>query len=237
MSPNSDNAMARFLFAILKQKNLKDIDWNQVAQDPVLMSPITNGHAARMRFSRFRSTILNNEPQKRGRVGDKGRVTKSTKKDTQSRKSSIVKSESSASLSSYAQLSPASMTSPYMGELQDDFATRFLTPCSDDMASGLCMNPASIRTSSGRHSDSSLFSTTIDGCPDFMAQVGHDQTGLGHSPAYSASAFEAAFDMTSYKVGSVECPQPNEALMMNEHQSLADFTHEWSDRMHLPHRG
>jgi hypothetical protein len=25
MSPNSDNAMARFLFAILKQKNLKDV--------------------------------------------------------------------------------------------------------------------------------------------------------------------------------------------------------------------
>lgn len=25
MTPNSDNAMARFLFAILKQKNLKDV--------------------------------------------------------------------------------------------------------------------------------------------------------------------------------------------------------------------
>lgn len=25
MTPNADNAMARFLFAILKQKNLKDV--------------------------------------------------------------------------------------------------------------------------------------------------------------------------------------------------------------------
>lgn len=237
MSPNIDNAMARFLFAILRQKNLKDIDWNQVAQDPVLMSPITNGHAARMRYSRFRSTILNHETQKRGRVGDKGRVSKQTKKDTQSRKSSIVKSESSASLSSYAQLSPASMTSPYMGELQDEFSTRFLTPCSDDMTSGLCINPASMRNANARHSDASLFSTNMDGCTEFMTQVGHDQTGLGHSPETDFNTFEAAFDMTGYKMVSVEGPQPNDALIMNEHQLLPEFTPEWNDRMHLPHRG
>lgn len=27
MTPNADNAMARFLFAILKQKNLKDVSF------------------------------------------------------------------------------------------------------------------------------------------------------------------------------------------------------------------
>ncbi|VBB83813.1 Putative protein of unknown function [Podospora comata] len=65
---HNDNAMTRFLFAILQQKCLKDIDWNKVAQDPNLTQPITNGHAARMRYSRFRSAMLGIEPQKRNRV-------------------------------------------------------------------------------------------------------------------------------------------------------------------------
>ncbi|KAK0670065.1 hypothetical protein QBC41DRAFT_318731 [Cercophora samala] len=65
---HNDNAMTRFLFAILQQKCLKDIDWNKVAQDPNLAQPITNGHAARMRWSRFRSAMLGIEPQKRSRV-------------------------------------------------------------------------------------------------------------------------------------------------------------------------
>ncbi|KAK0741698.1 hypothetical protein B0T21DRAFT_359961 [Apiosordaria backusii] len=65
---NNDNAMTRFLFAILQQKCLKDIDWNKVAHDPNLAQPITNGHAARMRYSRFRSAMLGIEPQRRNRV-------------------------------------------------------------------------------------------------------------------------------------------------------------------------
>ncbi|TWU78647.1 hypothetical protein ED733_005485 [Metarhizium rileyi] len=110
MSPNSDNAMARFLFAILKQKNLKDIDWNQVAQDPVLLQSITNGHAARMRYSRFRATVTGHEPQKRGHHGGKKRVSKSSKTDHSSKKNTAIKDN-------------------------EDFSARFLTPCSDDMMS------------------------------------------------------------------------------------------------------
>lgn len=96
----TDNQMTRFLFAILKQKNLKDvsdidstslppkisltchpqIDWNAVARDPILTAPITNGHAARMRYSRFRSSMLGLEPQKRNRTpNNKNKVTKSKK--------------------------------------------------------------------------------------------------------------------------------------------------------------
>jgi hypothetical protein len=37
MSPNSDNAMARFLFAILKQKSLKDV--SHVELQPCQGSP------------------------------------------------------------------------------------------------------------------------------------------------------------------------------------------------------
>ncbi|KAK5997106.1 hypothetical protein PT974_02458 [Cladobotryum mycophilum] len=144
MTPNSDNAMARFLFAILKQKNLKDIDWNQVASDPVLLEPITNGHAARMRYSRFRATV-SGQPSKRRVSGEKPRVSK-PKKGSAKKEKKLVKSESTPSLSSYAQFSPAStsITSPYISETQDDFNTRFLTPCSDDMTQGLVVHPAAL---------------------------------------------------------------------------------------------
>ncbi|TAQ83608.1 hypothetical protein B7494_g8069 [Chlorociboria aeruginascens] len=54
--PN-DNAITRLLYAILSQKCLKDIDWNKVAHDPVLSQEITNGHAARMRYSRFKKQM------------------------------------------------------------------------------------------------------------------------------------------------------------------------------------
>ncbi|KAL9122599.1 MAG: hypothetical protein Q9187_000852 [Circinaria calcarea] len=46
----TDGATARFLYTILKQLDHKSIDWNIVAGD----LDITNGHAARMRFSRFK---------------------------------------------------------------------------------------------------------------------------------------------------------------------------------------
>jgi hypothetical protein len=45
-----DGQTARFLYTILKQLDLKAIDWNLVADG----LDITNGHAARMRFSRFK---------------------------------------------------------------------------------------------------------------------------------------------------------------------------------------
>ncbi|RDW95338.1 hypothetical protein BP5796_01101 [Coleophoma crateriformis] len=54
---SSGDVMARFLFAILRQKNLKDVDWTQVARDPALAQEITNGHAARMRYSRYKRQI------------------------------------------------------------------------------------------------------------------------------------------------------------------------------------
>ncbi|EPE07457.1 hypothetical protein F503_08108 [Ophiostoma piceae UAMH 11346] len=62
---NPDKAIARLLYAMLKQKSLKDIDWNQVASDPVLLEGISNGHAARMRYSRFRNAVENSKSAKR----------------------------------------------------------------------------------------------------------------------------------------------------------------------------
>lgn len=45
-----DGQTARFLYTIIKQLDLKSIDWNLVAGS----LEITNGHAARMRYSRFK---------------------------------------------------------------------------------------------------------------------------------------------------------------------------------------
>jgi hypothetical protein len=45
-----DGQTARFLYTILKQLDMKTVDWNLVADG----LDITNGHAARMRFSRFK---------------------------------------------------------------------------------------------------------------------------------------------------------------------------------------
>ncbi|KAK3392629.1 hypothetical protein B0T20DRAFT_60856 [Sordaria brevicollis] len=78
----TENAMARFLFAILQQKSLKDIDWNEVAASPFLSQKISNGHAARMRYSRFRASMLGTEARPRNRTSpDKNRVTKAKKEE------------------------------------------------------------------------------------------------------------------------------------------------------------
>ncbi|KAK2624214.1 hypothetical protein QTJ16_006164 [Diplocarpon rosae] len=53
----TESAITRLLYAILSQKCLKDIDWNKVARDPLLCQEITNGHAARMRYSRFKKQM------------------------------------------------------------------------------------------------------------------------------------------------------------------------------------
>ncbi|ATY66672.1 hypothetical protein CCM_04557 [Cordyceps militaris CM01] len=191
MTSNADNAMARFLFAILKQKNLKDIDWTQVANDPVLLQPITNGHAARMRYSRFRSTITGHEPNKRRSSGEKsGKVSKSSsRRESQAKKDSIVKSESSISLASYPQFTPD--VSPYMGDLGDDFDNpRFMTPCSDDMTQPLSLHPSAIHQIP-QHSGSGL-----DASPVFLKQ----EPGLESSPDFSA--FEAAIDMGNFDPGA-----------------------------------
>lgn len=48
-----DGQTAKFLYTIIKQLDLKAIDWNEVASG----LEITNGHAARMRYSRFKAQI------------------------------------------------------------------------------------------------------------------------------------------------------------------------------------
>ncbi|KAI9825235.1 MAG: hypothetical protein M1832_001269 [Thelocarpon impressellum] len=60
----TDGAHAKFLYTILKQLDLKSIDWNAVAGQ----LDITNGHAARMRFSRFKAQMEGHQPSPRKRA-------------------------------------------------------------------------------------------------------------------------------------------------------------------------
>jgi hypothetical protein len=67
-----------------------------VADDPILTQKITNGHAARMRYSRFRSAMLGLEPQKRNRQNSdtvKARVTKKRKDEKAGKKKQEVEGE------------------------------------------------------------------------------------------------------------------------------------------------
>jgi hypothetical protein len=54
----------------------KQIDWNKVASDPVLQQEITNGHAARMRYSRFKKQIEGTAAPRKPRNPNSPRKTK-----------------------------------------------------------------------------------------------------------------------------------------------------------------
>ncbi|KAF6842947.1 hypothetical protein CMUS01_02603 [Colletotrichum musicola] len=239
MSSATDNQMTRFLFAILKQKNLKDIDWNAVAHDPILAQPITNGHAARMRYSRFRSAMLGLEPQKRNRApANKNRVTKSKKEPRpkkeedddaayrvkpepgtaealtrpEIRARSPVKVKQEHSQPPYRQqFTPASMASPPAPECQSTFQ-RLLTPCSDDMFSA----PQNLQFSP---SSNMMGHSTFD-LPPIMPcaheqdhHQHHEPNSWGSSPIYSA--FDAAYDIEGFGLGAM-CDHQNGQGHANE---------------------
>ncbi|OTA65226.1 hypothetical protein K449DRAFT_263832 [Hypoxylon sp. EC38] len=195
MPANSDNDMTRFLFAILRQKNLKDIDWNQVAHDPILGEgkKITNGHAARMRYSRFRSALLGLEPTRRNRTSQpKSRISK-PRKGSKGKKDDSVKSESTPDPSGpqesfeisaprikqehsqygfnsrlASRLTPDSGTMPCpptMPNTPGMIQPRLLTPCSDDMFSPTA-TLASSPVSDMINSQNSSFEFRGSPCPD-----------------------------------------------------------------------
>ncbi|KAG5998333.1 hypothetical protein E4U52_000668 [Claviceps spartinae] len=225
MTPHAENPTACLLFAILKQKSLKDIDWNQVAQDPVLAEPIRNGHAARMRYSRFRDSftgIAGQKRQKRTRHDGK-KISKPCKRQGSSKKNTRSKSDSGVDLSSLAQSSPASFASPY----SDDYSSRFPTPCSDDMTS-VC--PAVMER---RQTNTALdaFSPMVDGKNDFL-----DPSHFAYSESFTV--FEAARDRSKYgdtttdlQSPGLECsdlPDPNSPI------TLLDPSHEWNESFYDP---
>ncbi|KAJ5373026.1 hypothetical protein N7517_005032 [Penicillium concentricum] len=65
----TDTPTAKFLYTIIKQLDLKSVDWNRVASDV----EVSNGHAARMRYSRFRQQMEGNsgasKPKRKAKKG------------------------------------------------------------------------------------------------------------------------------------------------------------------------
>lgn len=221
MSSNNDNVMARFLFAILQQKNLKDIDWNAVAHNPILAQEITNGHAARMRYSRFRNSLLNIEPQRRNRAGvSKSKATKS-KKETKSRKeteqpikndpnalpdtqeeeskapSPKIKDETRVKrepqqIPSGSCVTQAGVQSTSLPDTQMQFHSRLLTPCSDSDLFAISHGYATSPASDVLRHEPAQYDYT-----GATAHCGHESSSWQPSPSYSPFALPS-YEMDSY---------------------------------------
>ncbi|KAI9814033.1 MAG: hypothetical protein M1827_003497 [Pycnora praestabilis] len=81
----TDGATAKFLYIILKQLDLKSIDWQTVATQ----LSITNGHAARMRFSRFKQHMEGVVPAPRSRRNTPSSSSTTTAPTSRSRKAKV----------------------------------------------------------------------------------------------------------------------------------------------------
>ncbi|KFY92063.1 hypothetical protein V498_05174 [Pseudogymnoascus sp. VKM F-4517 (FW-2822)] len=77
----SEAQMAKFMYYIVKQLDVRSVDWNLVASD----MEITNGHAARMRFARFKNQMEGTVPKARA-PRDKSRAPKAKRVKTKDEK-------------------------------------------------------------------------------------------------------------------------------------------------------
>ncbi|KAI1809493.1 hypothetical protein GGS20DRAFT_596150 [Poronia punctata] len=241
MSANNDNAMTRFLFAILKQKNLKDIDWNKVAHDPILSQPITNGHAARMRYSRFRSAMLGLEPTRRNRTGPpKSKVTKS-KKDTRTRREDSVRPGSSAAASPADSAPEPPQPAPHRIKQENAHygynsrLTPALTPGPVSGAPTSAANPALLQNRFLTPcSDTDPFPPSPAMAPSPASEMIHSQGPFGfHSTAYhdhhvdaawapGTSYFAAAYPFDEYSPIPCGHQQYHHTPHPQEHMSMAN---------------
>ncbi|KAK8093925.1 hypothetical protein PG997_000610 [Apiospora hydei] len=249
---NNDNAMTRFLFAILKQKNLKDIDWNAVARDPILSQEITNGHAARMRYSRFRQAMLGLEPKPRNKTvaaeKDKHRITKS-KKAPKPKREEMIKHEPAMTPSNTrspsepptpkikqemaqspynSRLTPGPVSAASSPALPHVIQPRLLTPCSDTdgystTAQGLTPSPAT-----------DMFSTQPPF--DFAAtHYGHDPTPWPPGPMFPSFHTTFEFDPVNLTCGyphmhaHADAPHHSHGPAENEESGVGVKHEAWDD--------
>ena len=163
-----------------------------------------------MRYSRFRATVTGTESQKRNRVDGKARVSKSKGKSGSVKPDDTRIKQENSQNGAMSQYSPMSMSaaSPYLGDNGDDFNARFLTPCSDDMAQGLAINPAMV---DARRHPPTDFSSPLD----FMNNPSHP-----YSPTFSAFD-DATIDMSTFSADS-------------NTSNFADCSSDWADRLQ-PH--
>jgi len=122
--------MIKFLYTILKQLDLRSVDWNEVAKEV----GVTNGHASRMRYSRFRQQMEGHVPVRRPRTPGQKRTLKKAPKQEENKAQAKVKTEHRASVDEQNQcISPAN-TTPEPGMVKPE-------PQEDDLAGQLPLPP------------------------------------------------------------------------------------------------
>jgi hypothetical protein len=89
----------------------------------------------------------------------------------------------------------------------------------------MSIHPAAVEKR--QHRDSDAFASLVDANSDLFTDAG----SLTHSPAFSA--FEAAYDLSSYSAGSANF-QSQDASDLSGPQSLIDCGQEWNERFHDP---
>ncbi|KAB8265661.1 hypothetical protein BDV32DRAFT_144182 [Aspergillus pseudonomiae] len=142
----TDGPTVKFLYTIIKQLDLKSIDWGLVASQ----LEISNGHAARMRYSRFRQQMegITSTPRARTKKGPKGSKIGSCKADLLKEADSsdvkpVLKQEPQASTSeptSYIKTDPHAQEFPALADIPvatyhiiSDSPARTITPLHSQM--------------------------------------------------------------------------------------------------------
>lgn len=225
------------------------IDWNQVAHNPILTQEITNGHAARMRYSRFRQNLLGHQPQRRNRNPNKSKVAK-LKKDAKPKKEkddAIDTCQQDAKNESHqikpdpifkteaqplpdTRLTPADLPPVSMADAHMQFQNRLLTPCSDTDIFG----PAHRFTTSpvsDLHHDPTTF--------DYTAAAAGQCAGQGpnawhHQSPYSASPYLHAYDLEGYTAAPAAFCGEHQHSPHSENFGIDPSTMMASDSTHVP---
>ncbi|KAL8932794.1 MAG: hypothetical protein Q9211_006124 [Gyalolechia sp. 1 TL-2023] len=194
----TDAAVAKFLYTIMKQLNLKSIDWDAVAKE----LQITNGHAARMRYSRFKQQMEGpttptrkpraSGPRKRKQKGDEApKPKKKAKKDDESQPEDG-KSEDAQAMGSSEPATPSLKIEPTEPteptDLPDPSIKREVEVKQEPAESGLnivTLAPTNNETSTGKLP---VMGSSPDPLPDFFSTEEELQASAMIDPALTASA-------------------------------------------------
>lgn len=234
----------------------EQIDWNQVARNPILTQAISNGHAARMRYSRFKQSLLGHQPQKRNRNPNKSKVTKS-KKDPKTKKEKDEHNDASQQdpkTESYqiksdtlvktevqslpdTRLTPADVPPVSMADAHMQFQSRLLTPCSDTDIFGAAHRFTTSPVSDLHHDQHFDYSAAVGQC------AGQGSSSWQQSP-YSASPYLHAYELEGYSAPAAFCGEHQHsphsenfgidpsAMMVPDASHVPVKHEEWDTRFH-----
>ncbi len=233
-----------------------------MAHDPILAQEITNGHAARMRYSRFRASMLGLEPQRRNRTGAtaKAKVTKA-KKEAKPKKEGAVKPDptpASPRLSAIPEAAPASPgvkrelaqgvvesqlpLAPSMTPMPDHHShlhTRLLTPCSDTDLLGTPQGYAAPSPVSDMLHPEPVFDFAAAACAHEHVAWAHGSPYQAFGMPYEMDGYAAAFCEHPHQSPDQQAHHPAEggvcvpsAVMKQDSSHMPIKDEEWDTRYH-----